>query len=94
MELEDELYEKITALSEKGDTLVEREKHDKAIENYSLALELLPGPKNQWEAAIWLYTAMGDTHFIMEEYDLARDNLLDALNCPDANNSNASGLTC
>jgi tetratricopeptide (TPR) repeat protein len=84
MELENELYEKITALSEKGDMLVEREKYDKAIENYIQGLDLLPSPKDQWEAATWLYTAIGDTYFIMERYDLARDRLLDALNCPDA----------
>lgn len=83
MELEDKIYDEILSLSNDGDLLVEESKYDEAIEKYLKALELVPSPKNKWEAATWIYTALGDTCFINENYKEGKEYLYDAINCPD-----------
>lgn len=50
---------------------------------FKKALELLPEPKDDWEAATWLYVAIGDAFFFLEKYEEALDNLKHARMCPD-----------
>lgn len=83
MELDEDLYEEILSLCSDGDQLVEESKYDEAIDLYLKALNLLPNPKNVWEASTWIYTALGDTYFIKGDYNAAKGYLLDAMNCPD-----------
>lgn len=85
MELQDELYEEISSLCSEGDELVESSRYDEALNLYRRALNLVPNPKNIWEASTWIYTALGDTCFIKEDYEAAKEYLLDAINCPDGN---------
>ena len=51
MELNDLVYKKIVKLSEQGDELADNFKYDKAILKYEQALNLLPKPIYNWEAA-------------------------------------------
>lgn len=83
MELEDKLYDEITALCSEGDELVDNSKYDDALTKYREALNLLPKPVEQWEAAVWIYTAIGDTYFWKKEYETAIHYLFNAYNCPD-----------
>ncbi|MCF6348438.1 MAG: hypothetical protein L3J20_09090 [Flavobacteriaceae bacterium] len=46
MELSDEIHDKITALSDEGDFLLENEKTDEALEKFQEALVLVPSPKS------------------------------------------------
>ncbi|MBN1525198.1 MAG: tetratricopeptide repeat protein [Spirochaetales bacterium] len=77
----DAVHAKIEALCEKGDVLVENSKFDKALEQYEKALQLVPDPKTDYEAATWIYAALGDTYFFMQKYDAAKNSFYDALNC-------------
>ena len=83
MELSDEVYDKITALSEKGDEYAEKEQFTSALKQYEEALNLLPEPKTDWEAATWLYTAIGDVHYNKQELDQAMSAYQKALMSPD-----------
>lgn len=83
MELEDKVYNEILNLCNLGDSLVEEFKYDDAIKKYLEALDLVPLPKNEWEASMWIYTALGDTCFIKGDYEKAKDFLYEAINCPD-----------
>ncbi|WP_059172937.1 tol-pal system YbgF family protein [Bacillus sp. FJAT-27445] len=83
MELQDEVYEQIVELCSQGDELVNNGEFEEAIELYSNALDLIPEPKIIWEASTWVYTALRDTHFFIENYEVAMNFLYDALNCPD-----------
>ncbi|MCF6345557.1 MAG: hypothetical protein L3J00_03705 [Thiomicrorhabdus sp.] len=87
MELDDTIHDQVTALSEEGDLLSEDERFDEAIKKYQVALNLLPSPKQQWEACTWLYVAIGDAYFLEEDYPLAFNYFMDAFNCPDANDN-------
>lgn len=83
MELEDKLYDEIVFLCSEGDKLVNNFKFDDALIEFRKALSLLPKPVEQWEAAVWIYTAIGDTYFWKKEYEIAINHLFNAYNCPD-----------
>lgn len=83
MELDDKIHAKIVQLCEEGDSLIDEEEFDKAIEKYSMALELVPSPRSYWEASTWIYTALGDAYFLNDDYEMAKSNFYNAINCPD-----------
>ncbi len=60
MELSENLYAKIIALSEEADEMFESGLIEKSIELNVKALSLVPVPKEEWEATTWLATAIGD----------------------------------
>lgn len=83
MELSDELYELIEEYTEQGNDYCDDEQWNEALECFNKALELLPEPKDQWEASTWIYTALGDAYFFLYEYEVALDNFKRARMCPD-----------
>lgn len=87
IELSDELYSKIEKLSEQGNDLVDEDDFEGALLKFQTALDLLPEPKDQWEAAMWLYASMGDMYLFTEDFDAAKENFFNALNCPDGQES-------
>ena len=68
MELSDELYDRIEELSETGNEAMESEDYTKAISCFQEALDILPEPKEDWEAYLWLAGSIGDAHFMMGDY--------------------------
>lgn len=83
MELEEGLFEEIKTLCIKGDAHFEEDELELAAESYEKALELLPAPKEKWEAALWIYTALGDAYFNLDELEKAEQYLGLALACPE-----------
>ncbi|MBS7566738.1 tetratricopeptide repeat protein [Mucilaginibacter sp. Bleaf8] len=83
MELPDEIYDRIIALSEKGDAYAENEQFASALAQYQQALALLPEPKTDWEAATWLYAAIGDAYLNKQQPDDALNAYEQALQSPD-----------
>ncbi|PUA29850.1 MAG: hypothetical protein B0W54_04665 [Cellvibrio sp. 79] len=82
-ELPEEIYAEITSLSKQGDHLAKLNKYEEAKSMYVSALKLLPGDKNIWEAATWLYVAIGDTHFHLRNYDKCFKCFYNAVQCPE-----------
>ena len=83
MELDDKIYGKVTILCDEGEALLEKGLYDKALKKYKKALDLVPLPKEEWEASTWIYSAIGDTYFLKEKYKTASTYFYNALNCPD-----------
>jgi tetratricopeptide (TPR) repeat protein len=83
MQLDDALYDRIKELSERGNQLRDAGKFLEAVAAFTEALELLPPPREQWEAATWLLGSLGEAHFQNQDYAQARDAFLDSFNCPD-----------
>lgn len=83
MELEDNVYNQIVLLAEEGDDFAENEIFGSAISKYNEALDLLPEPKTDWEAATWLYIALGDALFSEKDFDGALSAYEKALMSPD-----------
>jgi tetratricopeptide (TPR) repeat protein len=84
MTLPEDLDQQVTVLSEAGNALAESGEFTQAIGKYVAALELLPEPVNDWEAATWLLAAIGDAHFLSGNHEHARRALSDAMHCPGA----------
>lgn len=83
MELSDEIYDQIEEYSEQGNEYCDNEEWEEAIVCFNKALELLPEPKDDWEAATWLYVALGDAFFFLEKYEEALEHLKIARMCPE-----------
>lgn len=80
-DLPDNIHAEITRLSEQGNALADVGECDAAVRCFEEALELLPSPIEQWSAACWLFTAIGDTLFQSARYSEAIQPLLDAVKC-------------
>jgi len=83
-ELEQEIYSQILELCDSGDRYADEEKFDIALSQYYKALDMLPNPKEKWEASTSILTAIGDAYFFMKKYRDALKILQDAMYCPDA----------
>lgn len=59
-ELPDEIYTRITDLSEEGNSTLDSGNPQAAIEIWKKALSLLPPPQMRWQAAMWLHASIGD----------------------------------
>ena len=53
-ELDSHLHTRISRFCEIGDTLAEDGKYSDAVVSYQYAWNLLPDPKENWEAATWI----------------------------------------
>ena len=82
-ELTDMIYDKITELCSKGDLKADSGEYNKAVHFYQQALDKLPEPKTDWEAATWIYAALGDAYWFMSDYETSKNCFYNACNCPD-----------
>ena len=80
--LPDDVYGEVARLSQEGSASAEEELFSQARASWQQAWGLLPEPPEQWEAATWLLTAIGDTYFLEGRFAEARDALQRAVGCP------------
>ncbi|MFZ6798952.1 hypothetical protein [Undibacterium sp. Di24W] len=67
-----------------GDALAAQGEHAAAVAEYDRAWQLVPEPKNQWEASTWILAAIGDACFLIDKFKSARQALEYAMVCPGA----------
>lgn len=75
-------YQEIVKLCEEGDMLIQNNEFENAIRMYLRALDRIPTPKSNWEASTWVYAALGDTYFLMQDFKNAKECFYSALSCP------------
>jgi hypothetical protein len=78
-ELPTSLHKRISAQCAKGDELAGKNELALALKAYAAAWELLPEPKKQWEAALWIQAAIGDTHFRGRDWEACRHAMMEAV---------------
>jgi hypothetical protein len=83
-ELSEEIHSEIQRLCALGDKCADAKQHSDALQSYWTAWDLLPEPKNEWDAATWILAAVGDSNFLSGEFVAGRDNLSQAMLCPNA----------
>jgi tetratricopeptide (TPR) repeat protein len=83
-ELPDDVHSEVGRLSADGNSLVNDGDFAGAIAQFERALVLLPTPIEDWSAATWLLTAIGETYFFAEDFESARLALNRALLCPES----------
>jgi hypothetical protein len=81
-ELDPELHDRITQLSEQGNSLADNGDTLAAWTKYAEALSLVPEPRTDYEATTWLLASIGDMAFQRQQFEKARDALSDAVRCP------------
>jgi len=72
-ELSEDIHRQIARLCERGDELASNGVFDEALKLYQNALDMLPAPKSEWEAALWIYAAIGDSHFLTGDFPAAKN---------------------
>lgn len=82
LELDSNTHDKIKALCTSGDQLASAGRYEDAIAEYNEAWDLVPEPKNDWEAATWILAAMADSCFLAGYNTSAREALEYAMTCP------------
>ena len=85
-ELPDDIYENIQRLCAEGDSLADDQNYEEALSKYKEAWELVPDPKNEWNASTWILAAIGDTCFLSGYYQSGTEALNYALICPEGVN--------
>lgn len=83
-ELPDAIHEEIVRLCALGDEHAERRAYSDALASYWSAWDLLPEPKTEWEAALWILVAVGDANYLGGDYVAGCDNFSSAMHCPGA----------
>jgi tetratricopeptide (TPR) repeat protein len=79
----DGLHDEIKGLCAKGDACAERGDYEAALKLYWKAWDALPDPKTDYEAATWILAVIGDANFLSGDFEAGRDNLSNAMHCPD-----------
>ncbi|USD22771.1 hypothetical protein MJO52_06440 [Microbulbifer variabilis] len=82
LELDPSIHDKIVVLSKEGDDLSNGAHYSEARAKYIEALKLLPDHPSNWEAATWLFVAIGDTHFLSENFEKMMKAFSNAVQCP------------
>lgn len=82
-ELSDETHRAIVELLAEGDNYMDLEAPQAAAEQYVAAIERLPQPYTQWEAALMLYIALADACLALTQYAEAERAARLALESPD-----------
>lgn len=80
--LDESLHSKITELCQQGDSLAEGGDFRGALKQYHRSWNLLPEPKEEWDASTWILSAIGDAYFFLGEFENVIRALANALRCP------------
>lgn len=83
-ELTDAIHAQIEVLSQEGNVLLEDDGDWRgAIAKWQTALALVPEPKTDWSAALWLYASIGTAWLDAPDMAQAQDAFETAYRCPD-----------
>ena len=83
-ELDDATHLRIEILSEEGNVLLEDDGDwEGAIAKWQSALALVPDPKTDWDAALWLYASIGTAWREGGDAARAQDAFETAYRCPE-----------
>jgi tetratricopeptide (TPR) repeat protein len=75
-ELPDTLYAEVQRLCAEGDDFANQNRLAEALSRFRDAWGLLPEPRLDWSAALWVLGAIGDVQFQGREYAAGRDTLM------------------
>lgn len=68
-------YQHIDDLCELGNESMNHCRFSEAIEHFQAAMNILPEPKENRETSGWIYTAIGDAYFLLNDYEKALHQL-------------------
>lgn len=84
VELDAKTHKRVAQLCGQGDLHAEEGRLDQALAAFTNALGMLPEPPERWEAATWIFAAIGDVHFMVGSFETAEKAFQEAIGCPGA----------
>ena len=82
MSLNESIHDEITKLCEQGDSLVRSGDFRGALRLFHRSWKLLPEPKEDWDASMWILSAIGDAHFFLGDFQNVIAALSNTVHCP------------
>ncbi|GAB7549689.1 tetratricopeptide repeat protein [Cupriavidus sp. 8B] len=82
MQLDESIYTVIKRHCAEGDRFADERQYRSAVGAYNKAWELIPAPKNDWEASTWILAAIGDACFLGGHPASSKEAFTYALTCP------------
>ncbi len=86
-ELDNKLFAKIQTFNQSGEEFISSGQFHKAIKEYQKAWNILPEPKQLWDAALWIKVAQTELYMELNDYTAGKQKLLDAILCSGAVNN-------
>lgn len=83
-ELNASVHSEIKNICRNADKLADKGYIQDALTEYWKAYDMVPEPKADWEAALWILVAIGDTNFLKNDFHAAIENLSSAMHFPEA----------
>jgi tetratricopeptide (TPR) repeat protein len=80
--LSPDVQERMDELCREGDEHLDAGDFEHALEAYRTAADLIPDPKEDWQASTWIFTAIGEALYFKGEYAEALQNLRVAVVSP------------
>ena len=81
-QLPDPIHTQIAELCKQGDNLAATDQLEATKQHYLAALRRLSAPHGHRQAATWIYSALGDVHFRLQNHDKALKCFQNAVQCP------------
>jgi tetratricopeptide (TPR) repeat protein len=78
-----EVQQRMDEFCRVGDEYLDAGEFARALEAYRAAADLIPDPKENWQASTWVFTAIGETLYFKGRYAEALQNLCVAVVSPD-----------
>ncbi|MFZ3000829.1 MAG: hypothetical protein WA071_10870 [Undibacterium umbellatum] len=82
LQLPDAVYAEITELCKNGELLAKNHEYLSAKQKYTSALRLVPEKHQDWQAATWIYVAIGDMNLKLDDREKAFKCFINAVQCP------------
>ena len=73
-ELSLDIQDALEEICDQGNEAMDEGNPEEALLFFRRAMQLLPEPVEEWEAYGWLQAAIGDAHYAMNDFSLARDH--------------------
>ncbi len=85
--LEAKFFKKISAFNQAAENLIDCGDYSQAIKEYQKAWNTLPEPRQLWDAGLWTKTGQAECFLALDDYQQAKQKLLDAMLCTGAVNN-------
>ncbi len=82
--LDKKIFNKIEIFNIKAEQLIDDKLFSESIKEYQKAWNTLPEPRQLWDAALWIKVGQAECLLALDDYELAKTKLLDAILCSGA----------
>lgn len=82
MEMDRGTFYRIQNHCDDGNMMLEGDDCEGALVAFNQAWQLVPEPRERWEASTWILASIGDAYFKLQKFNNAITSFADAMHCP------------